>query len=92
MYQIHTNSLNLGVLVSQILALFFSWITNAIVLIIYNLFFLKDKKKCKRLFFIAAILLMIFTQSILSFSFGWKSDHNDQDEGLPTALHEIQYI
>lgn len=92
MYKLHTSSINLGVLVSQLFALFFSWITNAIVLIFYNLFFLNDKKKCKKLFFIAAIVLMIFIHFILSLSFGWKSDHNDQDEGLPAALHEIQYI
>jgi len=92
MYKLHTNSINLGVIVGQILALFFSWITNAIVFIVYNLFFLKDKKKHKKFFFVLAVLLMIFIHFILSLSFGWKSVHNDQDEGLPAALHEIQYL
>lgn len=92
MYKLHTNSINLGVLVSQLFALFFSWITSATVLVFYNLFFLKDKKKHKKLFFVMVVLLMIFIHFILSLSFGWKSVHHDQDEGLPAALHEIQYI
>ena len=79
MYLFHARPFSLGVVVGQILALVLSLIVNGIILIVYNMVFLSPRRKNKAGVLIFAVGVMILVHFIFSFSFGWKTVHNDDE-------------
>jgi len=78
MYIFHSESRSLSVVVGQSFALILSFIVNGIIMITYNMIFLSPRRKSKEVVFMSVLAVTILIHLIFSFSFGWKTDHNDE--------------
>jgi ABC-type transport system involved in cytochrome c biogenesis permease subunit len=90
MYMFHQKTLSFGVVIAQILALVLSLIVNGIILMIYNMAFLNPKRANKEEVLILVIIVMFLVHLILSFSFGWKTAHNDEEYRVSTSQEVLK--